>query len=52
VIANWRSASESKHPRQKKLKEIFDTLDYFVFRLMLLGLVCVGAYALLIGHLH
>ncbi len=31
---------------------IFNVLDLLIFRLMLLGLAGVGAYALIRGHLH
>ena len=31
---------------------IFDILDLLIFRLMLLGLAGIGAYALLHGHLR
>ena len=34
------------------IKGIFDILDLLVFRLMLLGLAAIGAYTLLLGHLH
>jgi hypothetical protein len=33
------------------VKGIFDILDLLVFRLMLLGLAGIGAYALIRGHL-
>jgi hypothetical protein len=31
---------------------IFDILDLLIFRLMLLVLAVIGAYALIRGHLH
>jgi hypothetical protein len=31
---------------------IFDILDLLIFRLMLLALAGIGAYALIRGHLH
>jgi hypothetical protein len=31
---------------------VFDVLDLLIFRLTLLGLAGIGAYALLRGHLH
>jgi hypothetical protein len=31
---------------------IFNVLDLVIFRLMLLGLAGIGAYALIRGHLH
>ncbi len=34
------------------IKGIFDILDLIVFRLTLLGLAAIGAYALLLGHLR
>jgi hypothetical protein len=34
------------------IKGIFDILDLLVFRLTLLGLAGIGAYTLLLGHLH
>jgi hypothetical protein len=34
------------------VKGVFDVLDLLVFRLTLLGLAVIGAYALLSGHLH